>query len=64
MVLLGYSLKNALANPPYRILDKLKAASFVKPLNSFYQTNIPLINEVCESKTSMLISLRNGHYET
>ena len=62
--LLGDSLKDALANPPYCVRDKLESSCLIKLLCSLDKTNVTLVNQISKSKTLMLILLGNRHNES
>ena len=53
--LLGDGLQDALANPPNGIGDEFKSARFVEFLSSFYQSDVTLVNQVCQCQTLMLV---------
>ena len=59
--LLSNSLKDTLANPPYGIGDKLEAARFIEFLCSLNQSDISLIDQVCQRQSLMLVLLGNGN---
>ena len=62
--LLGNSLKNALANPPYCVRDELETTGLVKLLCGLNQTNVTLVNQISQRQTLMLILLGYRHYKS
>ena len=61
--LLGQSLQNGLANPPYGITDKLKTTCLVKLLRSLDKSEVSLVDEVGKAKSLILILLCYRYYE-
>ena len=59
--LLSDGLKNALANPPYSIRDKLKSTCLIKFLCCLYQSDVTLVDQVSQRQTLMLVLLGNGN---
>ena len=57
--LFGYSLQDALPDPPHGIGDKLETACLVEFLRSSYQSNVALVDEVCQAESLILILLCN-----
>ena len=62
--LLGDGLQDALANPPYGIGDKLKAAGLVKLLSCLDQADVALVDQIGQRETLVLILLGYGHDKT
>ena len=62
--LLGNGLQDALANPPNSVRNEFETTSLVKFLCGFNQSNVTLIDEVCECESLMLVLLGNGHHKS
>ena len=61
--LLRQGLEDLLTNPPDGIRYKLEPAGGVKLKSSLHQANVPLIHQVKEIQTSVLILLGHGYHE-
>ena len=59
--LFGNGLQNTLPNPPDGIADKLKSSRFIKLLCGLNQTNVTLVNQICQRETLVLVLFRNGN---
>ena len=59
--LLGYSLQDALANPPYGIRDELEASGLVKAFCCLDEADVAFVYQVGEGKPLMLILLGYRH---
>ena len=55
--LFGQCLEDALANPPHRIRDELKAARLVETLRSMQQSHVALVDEVGQRQPLVLVLL-------
>ena len=52
--LLGNSLQDRLANPPNGVGDEFEAARLVELLGSLNQSDVTLVNKVCQRQALML----------
>ena len=55
--LLGQSLKDRLANPPYGIRDELEAAGFVELLGSLDKAQVTFVDQVGKAQSLVLLLL-------